>query len=273
VRYVVVGAIAIWSVTIVQGQRATPTEFEVVSVRPSAPEPPAIGSVGDLRLPPGRWRGLRVTLVQLIGAAYPDYAFAGRVLEGPAWMREMLFDVDAKMDPKTTPVTMAPMMAQLLADRFALRTHTEQRLVDVYLLKMARADRQLGPGLKRSSPPCVEARNAKQPLPVECRGRPGAGLNLSVITVTEFLQYLSFMNIDRPVVDRMGLTGEFDLQLGYQCGPFKGSVGSKIASRSCGPDDVSFFTALQEQAGLKLEPAREMMDVLVIDSVSMPEPD
>jgi uncharacterized protein (TIGR03435 family) len=75
------------------------------------------------------------------------------------------------------------------------------------------------------------------------------------------------MGMDRPVFDRTGLTGHFDLQLEYD-GPFSGA----FANRQSSIDGVSIFTALQEQAGLKLEAAREVVDVLVIDFAQMPTP-
>ena len=62
--------------------------------------------------------------------------------------------------------------------------------------------------------------------------------------------------IDRPVVDRTGLEGYFQI-----IGPSPFNNGG------------SFFTVMEEQLGLKLTRAKAMVDVLVIDSVSMPEPD
>jgi uncharacterized protein (TIGR03435 family) len=164
VRYFVVALLTLAGTVTAQGPAP---EFEVASIKPSPPDPPRAESLGSLRLPPGRWRGVRLTLTQYIGVAYPEFAFEGRVLGGPAWIREAIFDIDARMAPKTTPAQMAPMMARLLADRFALHTHTEQRSTNVYLLKMARPDARLGPGLKRSAEACVEAKKMKQPIPAE----------------------------------------------------------------------------------------------------------
>jgi uncharacterized protein (TIGR03435 family) len=255
-------------------QQSTPA-FEVASVRPSPPNPPTVRELGALRLSPGRWRALRLTLVHLIGLAYPERRFAGRVIGGPAWVRKDIFDIEARMDPAISHADVGPLVARLLADRFALRTHTEQQAVDVYVLKMARDDGRLGPQLKRSDPACVEAKAARQ-LPPECRGGPPAsgGMNLPTNQMADFLTVLALNGIDRPVLDRTGLAGHFDVRLAYQCGPFTGPFGiAAFGSRPCGTDGVSFFTALQEQLGLKLEPAREVLDVLVIDSVEPPTPD
>jgi uncharacterized protein (TIGR03435 family) len=86
--------------------------------------------------------------------------------------------------------------------------------------------------------------------------------------ISDFIRLLSGMGIERPVLDRTGLSGHFDLELAYDYAPFSGA----FASPQSRLDGVSFFTALQEQAGLKLEPAREVVEVLVIDSAEMPTP-
>lgn len=104
------------------------------------------------------------------------------------------------------------------AERFALRTHVEQRPVDVYLLTLARRDGRLGQGLTRSDPSCVEARVARQPLPTQCRENAAVGgRQYRAMQISDFVTAMSALGIDRP-------------------------------------GGVSLFTALQEQAGLKLEP-------------------
>jgi uncharacterized protein (TIGR03435 family) len=237
-------------------------EFEVASVKPAGPLVP-LG-----RLPPGQWRARSRNLVQLIGAAYPQYAFDSLVGGGPAWTRSDRFDIDARMDPTTTPAQLAQMISKLLADRFALRTHTERRPINVYVLTMSRADGQLGTQLKRSDPSCVEARTARQPLRPQCQVTATSGIEYRAAQISDFVRLLAGMGIDRPVYDRTGLTGYFDLQLQFDHAPFTGAFASPLSSL----EGVSIFTALQEQAGLKLEATREVVDVLVIDSAEMPMP-
>jgi len=237
-------------------------EFEVASVKPSGPVVP-LG-----RQPPGQWRARSRNLVQLIGAAYPQYVFESLVVGGPAWTRNARFDIDARMDPTTTPGQLAQMISKLLADRFALRTHTEQRAVNVYVLKMSRADGELGTQLKRSDPSCVEALTARQPFPPQCQATATGGMQYRAMQISDFLRMLSGMGIDRPVLDRTGLTGYFDMQLQFDYAPFSGAFASPQSSI----DGVSLFTALQEQAGLKLEAAREVVEVLVVDFAEMPTP-
>jgi uncharacterized protein (TIGR03435 family) len=240
------------------------SRFEVASIKP-VDRPVPIGPVS-----PNRWQSGSLTLIQLIGRAYPQYAFGNLVVGGPPWARQLRFAVDAKIDAPTTPAQLAQMISNLLIDRFALRSHAEQRQVDVYLLKTLRDDGQVGPGLRRSNPLCVEARTARQSLPSECLPTGKVGLEARAMQVNEFLRSLYALGIDRPVLDRTGLTGYFDWRVDFQNGPF-----SRIpeATRPDANEGLSIFTALREQAGLKLEAARELVDVLVIDSATMPTSD
>jgi uncharacterized protein (TIGR03435 family) len=73
-------------------------------------------------------------------------------------------------------------------------------------------------------------------------------------------------DIDRPIVNRTGLDGTFDLDL-----HFRDQQTSAAGPPSA--DGASIFTAVQEQLGLKLESQRMPMDVVVIDSVERPSPD
>jgi uncharacterized protein (TIGR03435 family) len=172
------------------------------------------------------------------------------------------------MAPTTTPAQLAQMISQLLADRFALRTHTERRAVNVYVLKVLRDDGRLGPRLRRSDPACVKARIDFQPFPPECRPTATSGMEFRAVQIADVTRMLSAARIDRPVLDRTGLSGHFDVQVDFDYGPPFPPIGSQgFDTRG-----VSFFTALQEQAGLKLEAARELVDVMVIDSAQMPTP-
>jgi uncharacterized protein (TIGR03435 family) len=77
--------------------------------------------------------------------------------------------------------------------------------------------------------------------------------------------------VQRSVVDRTGLTGSYSFTLTWT--PESATVGRGPDALSIDPDGTSIFTALQEQLGLKLEPTRGPVDVLVIDHVERPTPD
>ena len=76
---------------------------------------------------------------------------------------------------------------------------------------------------------------------------------------------LSSAKLDRLVIDQTGLTGIYDVDLTWAVEPNSGVAA--------GDDVPSIFTAVQEQLGLKLEPTRAPVDVLVIESAEHPMPD
>ena len=194
---------------------------------------------------------------------------------GPEWMNKTRFDLEARMDRSTTSVQLPVLIRRLLDARFGLRSHVEQRALDVFVLTVAQPGK-LGPGLMPVPPACVIWRKDGGPVPDECNlrrhGEMG-GMTLVAVTMTEFITALSMKAslglptaIDRPVVDRTDLEGQFQI-----VGPSPYPEG---AGRAGSPEPAvgSFFTLMQEQLGLKLTRAREMVDVLVIDSATMPEP-
>jgi uncharacterized protein (TIGR03435 family) len=207
--------------------------------------------------------------------SYPEFRLPGLVVGGPGWIRDTKFDLDARMNPATTRAQLQAMIRRLLNDRFALRTHVEERILDVFVLTQA-SPGKLGPGMTPSAPACVTWRLKGGKVPVECDvrrrvGASGGGITLSVATVSDLITFFSLGGppssptmIDRPIIDRTGLDGYFDM-----VGP------SPLASGQSGTltgADGSFFTLLREQLGLKVTRTREMVDVLVVDSASLPQP-
>jgi uncharacterized protein (TIGR03435 family) len=247
--------------------------FEVVSVKLNQ----SAVVDWDFDSPPGRVVGTNVLLRDLIRFAY--YVYGGdweARIAGPDWIKSARFDVDARTPgPVTTPRAMS-MLRSLLADRFKLKAHFEQRDVSAYALVVARHDRRLGPQLTRSSIDCAaitafnEAARAAGTAPAMpfdpdkppvCGSRGTAGsLSAGGLTMTQIGLILT-RHAGRQVIDRTELPGVFDLELRWAPDP---SIGARDASLP------SIFTALEEQLGLKLEPARLPIDVLVIDRVEQP---
>ena len=271
-RILAVSVMVSCSLTRLAAQGTTPLEFDVSSVKP-APE----RDIREVtrRPPPGQWKLLSVTLQNAIIIAYPAFRLPGLVVGGPEWINETRFDLQGRMSPTATHVDVETMTRRLLAERFGLRTHTERRTLDVYVLTVATPGK-LGPGLTPARTACVTWRLTGGRMPDECAVyRAGSGGSAtSVATMSDFITAMTlwalappsggFVNaIDRPVVDKTGLEGYFQM-----IGP------SPLAGGRIGADvNGSFFTLMEEQLGLKLTRAREMVDVLVIDAASMPEPD
>ena len=162
---------------------------------------------------------------------------------------------------------MFPRVQTLLRDRFKLLTHRETRELPIYALNLDRRDGKLGPKLQRST--CAGGRDGTQQPCGRFRSGPGIftanGVGLSLFT-----EVIS-PAVQRLVVDQTGLAGTFDMELHWL--PDDPAIGPQPNTPSPDPTDPSIFTALREQFGLKLEPARRPVDVFVIDRVEHPTED
>lgn len=229
--------------------------------------------------PGGRWVARNETLSRLLQAAYDGFTLPGQIVGTPAWATTTRFDINAIAAGDPPRRQMNEMARQLFADRFRLRVRIEPRDMDVYALVLHRRDGRLGPRLKRSTADCAAIRG--EGAPGEQSPDPTRPACRQMMTNTESglrrlwasASPLSGMLIDmmparvgRPVVDRTGLTGAFDIEL-----EFADERSLRVESAlQAGP---SIFVALQEQLGLRLESRKEKIDVLVIESVDMPTPD
>jgi uncharacterized protein (TIGR03435 family) len=178
----------------------------------------------------------------------------------------------------------------LLEDRFQLRTHYEMRELPVYNLvvgkngakiKLSEDQTPTNPADQRGTPFNPSARPPRGTMRVT--GMPSPSTQTILLTISATALPLSqFINVlqdyaGRPVVDKSGITGLFDLRLQFAletpsilssaAPPTGGQVAPALASDPPGP---SLFTAIQEQLGLKLDSAREPVQVLVIDNVQKP---
>ena len=238
-----------------------------------------------------RFVATNIPLRNLIRFAYDvDEA---RLTGGPDWIRTERFDVNATADedlPTWTPAGPPPvvlsMLRALLADRFKLTTHKETRELPVYALVRARGDGRLGPRASVSSADCeamLAGRSGPQPPPSKPEEPPMCGMRigpgqmlLGSVPMTQFAFVLGPF-AQRLVVDRTELTGKYNLQLSWTPqgmrlgGPPPGAPAPPLPPID--PDGASLFVAIQEQLGLKLEPSRAPLEVVVIDQVERPTAD
>ena len=247
--------------------------FEVASIKPN--------KTGDLQSVPQIQAGGRVTLtnrtlrylVQFAYSRFESQLHDHQILGGPDWIDDDRFDVTAKMDgnPPSGPDTanLARMMLRaLLAERFQLEVRTESRELPVYALVTARADRRLGPGLRPRQDSCEHPvrlpggpdLKGNTPLCGYLRGGRGT-LNFRGVPIASLFRPVALGGLDRIVIDQTRLPGLYDIDL----------VWAFDASASA--DAPSIFTAVQEQLGLKLEPTRAPLEVLVITHAERPTPD
>jgi uncharacterized protein (TIGR03435 family) len=261
-----------------------PQRFEVASVRPNVSGNPG----GSLRRQPGgRMDAVNMPLRMLILFAYQLQQL--RLVGGPDWMATDRFDIAAKLegdpppaDPRSGPDALALALRTLLADRFNLKVHYEMRELDIFALVPARSAGNPGPVLERSmqdcSPAALRARGSEPPpagaagASVFCGMQLGPGrLRAGGMPLSQVANTLSGL-VGRVVVDRTGLSGNWDFELVFDPSTVAGVRPGADFSPSA-PDAPSIFTAIQEQLGLKLEPTKGPAEVLVVDSVERPTPD
>lgn len=213
------------------------------------------------------WRGDRLviagfTLDGLIKQAYDVQD--KQILGGPEWMNTEKFDLEIKPDVPGAPslTQIADVMKKLLADRFQLKLHTEQKIMSAYVLRVAKD------GPKMTKNPSTGG------LPGLFFGPPIVTLRVRNASMDSFVHVMQSTVLDRPVVDQTGLTGHWDFSLNWTPDPsqFVG-VGWKMPP----PTDAAtapapLFTAIREQLGLQLEAEKTSVPVLVIDHVGQPSP-
>jgi uncharacterized protein (TIGR03435 family) len=225
---------------------AQPTSFEVTSIKVH-PEPVTFSADPEVR--GSRIVGTASTLLDMITAAYQvKYE---QVSGGPGWVGSIHYDFAAKApgDAPPTEEQAKQMLQNMLAERFQLKIHRDKKDVPVYALVVGKN----GPTMKPST--------ADAPGNNFTRADE-AGMHMEATHGTmEHLATQLSSTAGRPVHDRTGLTGYFAFKLDWL-----------PANRTPEPNSnkVSIFTAVQEQLGLKLEPAKGQIDVLVIDRAEKP---
>ena len=263
------------------GAQQPPLAFETASVKPN--------KSGEeeryIRMDPrgGSLTVVNMQLRELITFAYQIQSF--QLEGGPDWIASDRFDILAKPErevPSTgagqDPLRM--MLRTLLADRFKLVMHKETKELPIFELVLARQDGKLGPQLRPAAVDCAAraaAARAGTPPPASS-GPPGpgsCGTTMNPVSVRgggatlAMLASLLEGPAKRLVIDRTGLTGNWDLEVNYTPDRSQLPPGVELPS-SIDPNGPSLFTAIEEQLGLKLRPARGPVEVLVIDRVEQP---
>ena len=257
-----------------------PPSFEVAVIRPSATD--ATGT--NFALSSSRFSVTNAPLTDLIQFAY-NLKTTQQVPKTPAWIATQKFDIDATIaDADREALNNLPAdlkleqyrlrVRTLLADRFNLKATLETKDVPAYALILAKG----GPKPALAPAPADTLAQRTPTLGGFSTGQVKAG----AVSMSVFADWLSGRPIvdGRPVVDATGLQGSFDFTLVFappsaQPAPYAERVPSDATSprTTATPDaDVPLLTALEEQLGLKLEPRRAPVEVLVIDHVDPPSP-
>lgn len=231
----------------VLAQTAPQVEFEVASVRASAPPVQGGARAGCKGGPgtedPGRLVCGNMSAEVLILRAY---GISSWQLTGPDWLRTTQFDITANVPARATKEQVAEMWRNLLAERFRLKVHHESRETPQFDLVVAKN----GPKLK-------QAPDDGGPSKMGSLGRRRPDftyLHLPKTTIAGLASTLSLQG-NQPVNDMTGLTGNYDVELSWN--PDFAATGPDS------PPELS--KALQEQLGLDLKPKKAPLDILVVD--------
>jgi uncharacterized protein (TIGR03435 family) len=235
-------------------------ELEVATIKPSNPDVP------------GRWltvRGHQFVTHALSLDAIIEFAYGvhlRQIVGGPDWLDKDRFDITGEPDHEGIPndLQARTMIQKLMADRFKLSFHLDKKELSVYALSAGKN----GPKIFRSE--------NGGPLPDLSYGPTSGGILMRVsnATMADFSHSIQATVLDRPVVDHTGLPGRFDFRLTWA--PDESQFGGHFpGGRSDDQTSTenplpSLFTAIQEQIGLKLEPTKAPVEVMVIDHVEKP---
>lgn len=242
-----------------RAQTATPVQrmatdahpsFAVATIKPHDPNYPrrqGWNFIGD------RVRIDNQTVASILMYAYSinPHQFAGL----PEWADKFAYDIEGTTDTPGQPnrTQQQEMLQKLLAERFGLKLHREQRPLNVYAIQIAKG----GPKLTAAAHPDAQ--------PTQHANQQGAAIcnKMNSATMADFVLDMQFFVEDRPLVDQTGLTGRYDISLCY-------TPDDAQSTDSNAPPGL--FTAIQEQLGLKLDAVKAPAEVLVIDHVEQPSP-
>jgi uncharacterized protein (TIGR03435 family) len=284
-------------------QEAGSVSFEVTSITLSTaansnPRVSMVGGPGTLK--PGQLVCTNVTVRMLTLRAYGLEPWQPDLVYGPPSLDKGSYDIEAKIPSGSTPDQLPLMLQTLLAERFGLVAHWEERALPIFELTVAKG----GPKLKAPEQPAPSAARSVDPghasnppavvrdadgWPVLPPGRPGIGvwtqpgsplqhIAARMKTMADLVAAMDrWRVVDRPVVDRTGLTGTYDFAFSFMpaavaMSPDPGTAQpSRLSTElGVGPDPApDIFAILERQLGLRLASSKGPVNVLVVDKVNV----
>jgi uncharacterized protein (TIGR03435 family) len=208
------------------------------------------------------------------------YEVAGFQIQGPGWLDEALFDIDAIMPADTTEAQFHAMLRNLMVDRFKMAMHREKKELSGYSLVLAKGGPKLKESTETTTPEHYDEPEKRAeatdhygfPIvsPNAIEGRPsitlwnGNGTRLygQQQTMRELANELQG-RLQQPVRDATGLTSKYDFTLTFFPRlPAGGPIPPDLEPPGSPP---RLFVALQSQLGLRLEPGKLGVETIVID--------
>ncbi|MGO9776790.1 MAG: M56 family metallopeptidase [Terracidiphilus sp.] len=247
-----------WEIPKPEPPMATDTDPGILAatIRPSQPEDPSKGLIVQM----GHIRAANATLSDLITYAYGIHP--KQLAGAPAWVDKGRFDIDAKFsgEGQPSPRQIQSLVQKLLAQRFKLSLHRDKKELSVYALSKGGGSSKL----VRSQ----DTLNQEPELYFQDLGK----LKVSHGSMQEFVSVMQSSVLDRPVIDRTGLTGRYDFTLDWTPDESQframGAVIPHPTGRINQPPPLS--AAIQGQLGLKLDSTMASVEMIVIDHVEKP---
>lgn len=221
--------------------------FAVAAIKPHDPES---SRQSGIYMEGGRFIIRNESVANMMIFAYSIHP--RQIADAPESLFHDRWDIEGKPDAEGEPSgsQMHEMVQKLLVNRFGLKFHRERRELSVYAIQIAKG----GPRLTL----------AKYPDATPNEKSSGKGTEATVLCTSSTMQDFTAGEqrfLDRPLIDQTGLTGKYDFALHY----------TYDEARATDPNaPPGMFTAIQEQLGLKLQPMKATVDVLVVDHVERP---
>lgn len=245
--------------TLVAQSPSPPAVFEVATIKPVSPDAKAgrfITMQGT-----NRFVAKNYTLKLMIAAAY-DLS-PKTISGGPDWIDSDHYDIQA-VTPGAARLTHDEQMAMLrtlLSDLFMLSFHREGKDFSIYVLEVAKS----GPKLKESTAPATDPAQLTSTVYPQRILLPARNA-----TMGDFASLLQRALLDRPVVDKTGLTGKYDFDLDWA--PDETQFGGEVPVAPSDAPSPPFFTAIEQELGLRIEATHGVVQALVVDTAQRPTP-
>jgi uncharacterized protein (TIGR03435 family) len=238
-------------------------EFEVATIKPAA-QADLIGVYGNIfpmvmRGGPGTPRPGEIVFknASLRSILMSAYSLKQHQISGPQWIQTTGFDIEAKLPHGATKDQVKIMLQNLLTERFKLQAHRETREIPVFALVAAKG----GPKLAAAKDP-EDGGGSFGSWKANARW---AATNTTTRNIADFLSPL----MERPVIDMTGLTAKYDFTLEWTPEYPMVRAASRAPGAEAEPSDPAptIFAAVQDQLGLKLEPRKAPVEILIVDRV------
>jgi uncharacterized protein (TIGR03435 family) len=269
-------------------------EFDVASVKQNTSDANPQTVHSNIPLGPqeaftptgGLFSATNIPLLQYIFFAYKltPAQVQSVMAQVPKWVNTNRYDIEAKSSGNPTKDQFRLMLQSLLGDRFKLAVHFDTKQGPIFNLVLDKPGK-LGPQLQLhpADASCTTAASADRgpratvaggfpeqcgtvvPLPSTTQGRlRGGARDVPLSMIATFLNIPQITGIDRPVVDKTGISGNVDFVI-----EFSPELPAGVPFQT-DPNGPTFLEAIKEQLGLKLEPATGAIDSITIDRIEQP---